>query len=85
VTWAEPMQYAQVEAGDWVMLDPYGTNHDPRLWTHPGHFDPELFATWRGGAYDLIPRGIDRAVDGRHRRTRERHGLRRAGQNLPYR
>ncbi|MCU1571811.1 MAG: putative fatty acid beta hydroxylase [Naasia sp.] len=30
---------------DWVMLDIYGTNHDPRLWPEPERFWPERFET----------------------------------------
>lgn len=40
-----------------VLLDLYGTNHDPRLWAEPGRFDPERFRGWGGGAFDFIPQG----------------------------
>jgi fatty-acid peroxygenase len=53
-------------AGDWVMLDLYGTNHDPALWHEPGRFDPDRFDGWRGGLFDLIPQGAG-DVAGGHR------------------
>lgn len=43
--------------GDWVMLDLYGTNHDPRSWSRPDVFDPERFRGWPGNAFRLIPQG----------------------------
>ncbi len=43
--------------GQWVILDLYGTNHDPVLWTSPGSFQPEHFREWKGNAYSLIPQG----------------------------
>lgn len=45
------------EAGDWVLLDLYGTNHHPRLWEAPEAFRPERFRGWRGNPYTLIPQG----------------------------
>lgn len=45
------------EAGSWVLLDLYGTNHDARLWPDPFRFDPQRFAGWRGGAHALVPQG----------------------------
>jgi fatty-acid peroxygenase len=43
--------------GRWVILDLYGTNHDPRLWENPEAFQPERFRHWDGSAYDFIPQG----------------------------
>lgn len=43
--------------GDWVLLDLYGTNHDPRLWPEPNRFRPERFRDWQGDPYTLIPQG----------------------------
>lgn len=41
----------------WVMLDLYGTNHDPRIWGDPEVFRPERFRDWDQGAYNFIPQG----------------------------
>lgn len=46
-----------VEAGDWLLLDLYGTNHDPRLWREPERFAPERFDGREPGANVLIPQG----------------------------
>jgi fatty-acid peroxygenase len=40
-----------------VVLDLYGTNHDPRLWTRPDVFDPDRFRGWPGDPFSLIPQG----------------------------
>lgn len=40
-----------------VLLDLYGTNHDPRIWPQPEVFRPERFETWDGSPYTLIPQG----------------------------
>jgi fatty-acid peroxygenase len=47
----------ELPAGTWVMLDLYGTNHDPRLWSHPGSFRPERFHTERITPNNLVPQG----------------------------
>jgi len=44
-------------AGRRVLLDLYGTNHDPRSWADPGQFRPERFAGWDGDPYSFIPQG----------------------------
>lgn len=41
----------------WVLLDLYGTNHDPHLWDDADRFRPERFAQWDENAYDFIPQG----------------------------
>ncbi|GHD21735.1 cytochrome P450 [Nocardiopsis kunsanensis] len=41
----------------WVLLDLYGTNHDPRSWSEPGSFRPERFVDREPTAYDLVPQG----------------------------
>lgn len=47
-----------IAPGDWVMLDLYGTNHDPRLWIEPDSFWPERFLRWGGGSgFALVPQG----------------------------
>jgi len=43
--------------GTWVLLDMYGTNHDPRSWDDPYTFRPERFRSWDGSAFSLIPQG----------------------------
>jgi len=44
-------------AGVRVMLDLYGTNHDPRRWEAPDVFHPERFLRQRPGAYAFVPQG----------------------------
>ena len=43
--------------GDWVLLDLYGTNHDPRIWGDPEGFRPERFKGRFVGMHELIPQG----------------------------
>ena len=43
--------------GDWVILDLYGTNHDPRSWSAPEAFRPERFLKRQPTPFDLIPQG----------------------------
>ncbi|MTK04332.1 cytochrome P450 [Micromonospora sp. CP22] len=40
-----------------VLLDLYGTDHDPALWPEPERFRPERFAGWRGDPFALVPQG----------------------------
>lgn len=42
---------------DWVLLDLYGTNHDPRLWDEPQSFRPERFQGRTPDAFEFIPQG----------------------------
>ncbi|GJE03779.1 cytochrome P450 [Methylobacterium isbiliense] len=42
---------------DWVLMDLYGTNRDPRLWEAPERFRPERFRAWSGDPNTLIPQG----------------------------
>jgi fatty-acid peroxygenase len=51
-------------AKDWVLLDLYGTNHDPRLWDEPDRFRPERFQNWPGDPYTMIPQGAGDFVAG---------------------
>ena len=44
-------------AGRRVMLDLYGTNHDPRIWQMPEAFRPERYAERETGAFSHIPQG----------------------------
>ncbi|WP_017612644.1 cytochrome P450 [Nocardiopsis salina] len=41
----------------WVLLDLYGTNHDPRSWADPDAFRPERFVDREPTPYDLVPQG----------------------------
>lgn len=43
--------------GDWVLLDLYGTNRDPRLWSGAEIFDARRFVDRRPTPFDLIPQG----------------------------
>lgn len=43
--------------GDWVLMDLYGTNHDPRLWDAPETFRPDRFRDWDGDPYGFVPHG----------------------------
>ena len=43
--------------GEWVLLDLYGTNRDPRLWHRPDEFRPERFVTERIDPWNLVPQG----------------------------
>jgi fatty-acid peroxygenase len=40
-----------------VLLDLYGTDHDPRVWKDPESFQPERFADWDGDPWSFIPQG----------------------------
>lgn len=46
-----------IREGQWVILDLYGTNHDPRAWHNADEFDPPQMNSWDGSAYSLIPQG----------------------------
>jgi fatty-acid peroxygenase len=43
--------------GTWVLLDLYGTDHDPRIWGDPERFRPERFREWNGSPFNFIPQG----------------------------
>jgi fatty-acid peroxygenase len=57
--------------GTWVILDLYGTNHDPRIWTDPGEFRPGRFRDWNGSPFNFIPQGAGGFENG-HRCPGER-------------
>ncbi|HEY8539598.1 MAG: cytochrome P450 [Gammaproteobacteria bacterium] len=40
-----------------VMLDLYGTDHDPRTWDKPEEFRPDRFRAWDQSAFNFIPQG----------------------------
>lgn len=43
--------------GRLVLLDLYGTNHDPSLWPDPFTFDPQRFVGRTPHSFELIPQG----------------------------
>jgi len=43
--------------GSWVLLDLYGTDHDPANWEEPDEFRPERFLQRDKGPYSLVPQG----------------------------
>ncbi len=51
------------DKGDWVILDLYGTCHDPRIFEDPDSFRPERF---RGFSWEEHPNGLIAQGAGRH-------------------
>ena len=47
----------QFEKDTLVLLDLYGTNHDPKIWDNPSLFRPERFCDWSESPFDFIPQG----------------------------
>jgi len=45
------------KAGDTVLLDVYGINHDSRIWDRPFEFRPERFEGWQYDPFAFIPHG----------------------------
>ena len=43
--------------GTQVLLDLYGTNHDPHIWDNPEAFQPERFRHWNESPFNFIPQG----------------------------
>ena len=43
--------------GTLILLDIYGTNHDPRIWGKPYSFRPERFQNWTENLYSFMPQG----------------------------
>ena len=39
-----------------MILDLYGTNHNPRIWDYPEVIRPERFHGWDGRPFTIIPR-----------------------------
>jgi fatty-acid peroxygenase len=46
----------RLEAGRWLMLDLYGTDHSPELWERPDVFNPGRFATASGST--VVAQGV---------------------------
>ncbi|WP_222707250.1 cytochrome P450 [Pontibacter qinzhouensis] len=40
-----------------MLLEVYGTHHDPELWENPEEFRPERFRDWKRIPFDFIPQG----------------------------
>jgi fatty-acid peroxygenase len=55
----EPFEWGDhhVAAGGWMLLDLWGTNHDPDLWPEPDAFRPARFRDRHVTPFDLIPQG----------------------------
>ncbi len=47
----------RIDKGTWVVMDVYGTNHDPALWGDPQAFRPERFERREGSGHDLVAQG----------------------------
>lgn len=58
-------------AGDWALLDLYGTNRDPRIWDDPDSFRPQRFLGRAIGADELVAQGAGDYYQG-HRCPGER-------------
>ncbi|WEF24696.1 cytochrome P450 [Paracoccus sp. S3-43] len=43
--------------GDWMIVDLFGTCHDPRLFPAPDDFDPRRDLSWRRFGTDFVPQG----------------------------
>jgi fatty-acid peroxygenase len=46
-----------LRAGERAVLDVYGTNHDPRWWSHPDTFDPGRFEGTEPDEFAFVPQG----------------------------
>jgi fatty-acid peroxygenase len=46
-----------IPRGSLIVLDAWGTNHDPRIWQAPDTFDPRRFRTTPVTPYNLVPQG----------------------------
>ncbi|NWG46295.1 MAG: cytochrome P450, partial [Alphaproteobacteria bacterium] len=51
-------------AGQWVLLDLYGTDRDPHLWAHPDSFIPERFEDFEDDGFTLVPQGAGEGATG---------------------
>ncbi|MSU91568.1 cytochrome P450 [Rhodobacteraceae bacterium 2CG4] len=55
---------AHFDAGDWLLLDLYGTNRDPATWPAPETFRPERHLGADAAPEALVPQGGGDPVDG---------------------
>lgn len=46
-----------IKKGTLILLDIYGTNHDPRIWLNPCDFNPERFNNWTDNSFNFMPQG----------------------------
>ncbi|MFD1715800.1 cytochrome P450 [Amnibacterium flavum] len=46
-----------IDRDSWVMLDIYGTNHDPSAWPRPQSFDPKRYERGEGDARNIVAQG----------------------------
>lgn len=72
-----------IQEGTLVLLDIYGTNHDPNLWVNPDEFQPERFANWKDDRFSLIPQGGGN-VETTHRCPGEQLTIETMGMALDY-
>ena len=54
-TWSTAVRRSR--SGSLIVLDAWGTNHDPRIWQAPDTFDPRRFRTTPVTPYNLVPQG----------------------------
>lgn len=47
----------RIKAGQRVILDVYGLQHDPRIWEKPEQFHPERFSTLNPDPFAFMPQG----------------------------
>lgn len=57
-------QGKEIAAGEFAVVDLYGTNHHPDLWDRPEVFDPARFRGWSGNPDTLVPQGGGEAATG---------------------
>jgi len=57
-------QGQEVDEGERVLLDVYGTDNDPRAWADATTFDPERFGSGAAERPDFIPQGGGRVETG---------------------
>ncbi|WP_330616273.1 cytochrome P450 [Lacrimispora saccharolytica] len=47
----------EFKKGELVLLDVYGMNHDPNIWSNPDEFRPERFKEQKDRKFSFIPQG----------------------------